>query len=104
MGKIDKESVKSTASLYNEIGKYEYAVNKKNFYTPKQDSLDSKGKLDIKKPCKICENLKKGVRFHREEKCLFKQTNDYYQKKNYNRTVNHSVIDVELNDNDSKNE
>ncbi|XP_072935020.1 uncharacterized protein [Epargyreus clarus] len=81
MEKINKESVKSTATLYNEIGKHEYVVYKKNFYTPKQNSFDSKGKVDKKKPCKICENLNKGVRLHPEEKCWFKQTDNYQKKK-----------------------
>ncbi|CAB3226487.1 unnamed protein product [Arctia plantaginis] len=101
--KIDKGSVRTTANLYNEIGKHEYAVNKKNFYTPKQYASDSKGNIDKNKPCKTCEILNKGIRFHPEEKCWFKLTDENYQKKNYNKTVNNSVIDVELNNNNSKN-
>lgn len=104
MDKIDKETVKSTASLYNEIGKHEYAVNKKIFTKNKRSTYDYKGKPDKFKPCKTCENLNKGIRFHPEEKCWFKQTEEYNHKRNNNKAVNNSVIDVELNYNDTKNE
>lgn len=100
MDKIDREDVKSTSSLYNEIGKYEHMANKKNFIR-KKNSYEFKGKPEKIKPCKTCENLNKGSRFHPEEKCWFKQTEDNNNKKNYNKAINNSVIDVELN-NDKK--
>lgn len=106
--KIDKKTVKSTASLYNEIGKHEYvankrAFNKKSFPFRPNNTNNYKGKPD-KIPCKTCENLNKGIRFHPEEKCWFKQPENYNHKKNNSKTVNNSVIDVELNYNDKKNE
>lgn len=103
MEKIDKEHIKSTAGLYNEMGKHEYAVNKKIFNKHKINTYDSKAKPD-KKPCKTCETLNKGTRFHPEEKCWFKQTQENNHNRNNSKTVNNSVIDVELNHNDPKNE
>lgn len=103
MDKIDKALVTSTASLCNEIGKQEYAVNKKNFTKSKNNMFDNKYKLE-KTPCKICEKLNKGVRYHPEEKCWFKQSDDYENKKKHNKNVNNTVLDIELNDEDQKNE
>lgn len=102
--KIDKESVKSTAGLYNEIGKHEYVTNKKNFSKNKRNTYDDERKSDKTKPCETCKKLNKGIRFHPEEKCWFKQTEEYNHKEKNRRTINNSVIDVELNYNDKKNE
>lgn len=49
------------------------------------------------KPCRICEKLNKGSRFHSEEICWFKQTDDYENKGNHTKNVKNSVLDVELN-------
>lgn len=103
INKIDKETVESTASLFNEIGRHEYVMTKQNFSKNKRNTYDNKGKLDKIKPCKTCENLNKGVRFHPEEKCWFKQIEDNTHKKSYNKAINNSVIDVEPNYNDKKN-
>lgn len=102
--RIDKETVKSTAGLYNEIGKHEYVTNKKPFSKNIRNTYDLKSKPEKIKPCKTCENLNKGIRFHPEEKCWFKQTEEYNNKKYNSRTVNNSVLDVELNHDDTKNE
>lgn len=102
--KIDKETVKSTSSLYNEIGKHEHGVSKKNYTKNKRYTCDYRGKPDKIQPCKICENLDKGIRFHLEEKCWFKQTEDNNQKRSYTKAVNNSMIDAELNYNNKKNE
>lgn len=103
--KLDKETITSTANLFNEIGKYEQAINKNSYNnTFKRSTTDSRVKVEKFKPCKICEELNKGSRFHSEEKCWFKQTNDYENKRNYKKNVNNSVLDVELSDIESKNE
>lgn len=100
--KIDKEDVKTTSSLYNEIGKYEHVVNKNNFIKNKINTYEYKRKTDDKKPCTTCQNLNKGSRFHPEEKCWFKQTEE--KKRTSYKAINNSVIDVELNNDDKKNE
>lgn len=103
--KIDKDTVKSTASLYNEIGKHEYVVNRKyNINRNKRNTYDYKMKPDKIKPCTICENLNKGIRFHPEDKCWFKQTDQYNRNRINNKAINNSVIDVELNNDHKKNE
>lgn len=104
MNKIDKETIKSTAGLYNEIGKHEYMINRRNLNKNKIGAYDYKEKVDRIKPCKTCENLNKGKRFHHEDKCWFKQSEERNIKRNYNKAVNNSVIDVELNNDDQKNE
>ena len=101
---MDKESITSTANLFNEMGKYEETVNKNNFNKFKRNTFDSKVKVDKINPCKICEKLNKGSRFHSEEKCWFKQTDDYENKRKYNKNVNNTLLDVELSDNEPKNE
>lgn len=104
MNKIDKGSVTSTESLYNEIGKHEHTTNKKIYYHSKRNTFDSKVKIEKVQPCKICEKLNKGARLHAEEKCWFRQTNSYENKRNHSKNVNNTVLDVELNNNDQKNE
>jgi hypothetical protein len=104
MDKIDKGSITTTASLYNEIGKHEHTTYKKNYNKTKRITFDTKGGIDKNKSCKICEKLNKGVRFHPEEKCWFKQNGDHENKKIYSKNVNNTVLDVELNDDDQKNE
>ena len=101
MYKIDKEKVDSTSSLYKEIGKFEHMANK-NSVIKKRNTYEIRGQHDKFKPCKICENLNKGNRYHPEEKCWFKQTEEN-NKRNYNKAVNNSVIDVELNSDKQKN-
>ncbi|XP_063832236.1 uncharacterized protein LOC135087399 [Ostrinia nubilalis] len=110
MDKIDKETIKTTENLYNEIGKHESLIKKKynNNYrknTYEKNNYEYKGKMENeKKPCKICEKLNKGSRFHPEEKCWFKQTEEYNQKRNSGRTINNTVLDVELSNEEKKNE
>lgn len=104
MDKIDRMSIESTASLYNEIGKQEYAVNRKNFTKSKKNISDNKPKFEKHNSCKICENLNKGVRYHPEDKCWFKQPDEHENRKKYIKNVNNTVLDIELNNNDQKNE
>lgn len=104
MYKMDKELITSTANLFNEIGKHEQSVNKNNYNKFKKNTWDSKVKVDKIKPCTICEKLNKGNRFHSEEKCWFKKTDNYENKRNYSKDVNNTVLDVELSDKEPKNE
>lgn len=105
--KMDKEAITSTANLFKEIGKHEQTG--KNYNNKfKRSPFDGKLKNEKINPCKICEKLNKGSRFHAEEKCWFNKTSDeskdYNYKGNYRRNVNNTVLDVELNDNEPKNE
>lgn len=103
MYKLDKDSITSTANLYKEISKHEQTINKNNYNRVKRNTFDSKVRIDKYKPCKICEKLNKGSRFHSEEKCWFKLTDDHDNKRSYSRNVNNTVLDVELNDKEQKN-
>ncbi|KAF9410284.1 hypothetical protein HW555_010591 [Spodoptera exigua] len=104
MNKIDRTLVTSTARLCNEIGKQEYTVTKKNFTKFTKNVPDNTSKFQKEIACKICEKLNKGIRYHPEEKCWFKQTNEYENRKKYFKNVNNTVLDIELNDNEQKNE
>lgn len=103
MDKIDKTLVTSTASLCNEIGKQEYTANKKIFFKTKKNMPDNKSRFEKSPSCKICEKLNKGVRYHPEEKCWFKQMDVYENRRIHNKNVNNTVLDIELNDDDQKN-
>ncbi|KAF9424185.1 hypothetical protein HW555_000578 [Spodoptera exigua] len=104
MNNIDRTLVTSTARLCNEIGKQEYTVTKKNFTKFTKNVPDNTSKYQKEIACKICEKLNKGIRYHPEEKCWFKQTNEYENRNKYFKNVNNTVLDIELNDNEQKNE
>lgn len=104
MYKMERESITSTATLFKEIGKHEQTINKYNYNRFNRNTFVSKLKVDRIKPCNICEKLNKGSRFHSEEKCWYKQTNDYENKRNYSKNVNNTVLDVEWGDKEPKNE
>lgn len=105
LNKIDRETLKDTVDLFNEVSKYEHMVNKKNFFGKKKDiNLNTKGRNEDHKPCKICEKLKKGIRYHPEATCWFKAKEEDKEKKNFIKHVNNSVIEAELNETDQKNE
>lgn len=82
--------------LFNEVSKYEHMVNKKNFFGKKKDiNLNTKGRNEDHKPCKICEKLKKGIRYHPEATCWFKAKEEDKEKKNFIKHVNNSVIETD---------
>lgn len=97
MNKINNEVVKDSTSLFNEIRNYEYMVEKRNNIKSRDSKQEWRRKYEEKKPCKTCENLNKGVRYHPEDKCWFKLEGTK-QKTNPTKLVgNSSVIDVTLN-------
>jgi len=96
MNKIDKELCKDSTILFNEIRKYENLINKK-FSSKKADRSEYKKKSEEKKPCKTCENLNKGIRYHPEETCWFKTKEEGKEKNKTRVTANNSMIEVELN-------
>ncbi|KMQ82740.1 hypothetical protein RF55_22015 [Lasius niger] len=105
LNKIDRETLKDTVDLFNEVSKYEHMVNKKNFSGKKKDiNLNTKGRNEDHKPCKICEKLNKGIRYHPEATCWFKAKEEDKEKKNFIKHVNNSVIEAELNETGQKNE
>lgn len=106
LNRIDRETIQDTVGLFNEVSRYEHMLNKKRYVQKnKYGNIKTNRKNEEYTPCKICEKLNKGIRFHDEEKCWFKQSDNYYENKiNYNKNVNNTILDVELSDNEQKNE
>lgn len=97
--KIDKEHCVNSTALLHEIRKYEHVVNQNNFAKMKEHKYNNKKKFEEKKPCKNCETLNKGIRYHPEDSCWFKK-----KERNSNSLIgNNSVIEVNLNT-EAKNE
>lgn len=95
MNKIDKEQCQDSTTLFNEVRKYENLIYKKPSF-PKNE-FGYKKKTEEKKPCRTCENLNKGMRYHPAEKCWFRTKEE---EKHTNRTSlvgNNAVMDVKLN-------
>lgn len=103
INKIDREELNDTVDLFNEIGKYEHIVNKKNFQE-KKSQTSTKTQEEKKKACKVCEKLGKETRFHNEDTCWFKNTIRTQENRNFIKHVNNSVVEAELIDTDTKNE
>lgn len=105
LSKLDRETIKDTIDLFNEISKYEHMTRKNNNGWTKKTNVHLKtdNRPNEKKPCSICARLGKGVRYHTELACYFKDKNDVTQRHGI-RHVNNSEIEVELNENEQKNE
>ncbi|KAF0767293.1 Uncharacterized protein FWK35_00005404 [Aphis craccivora] len=79
-------------------------MKKKSFFEKKKIlRMNNKEKNEEKKPCKNCEKLNKGTRYHPESVCWFNTRENDREKKNYIKHVNNSVVEAELNDTDQKN-
>lgn len=102
LNRIDREILKNTVDFFNEISKYEHLVNKKNIFEKRKKFININNKEE-KKPCKNCEKLNKGTRYHAESVCWFKTKENDREKNNYIRHVNNSVVEAELNETDQKN-
>ncbi|XP_044745287.1 uncharacterized protein LOC123307135 [Coccinella septempunctata] len=101
--KIDREILRETEDLYNEIGKLEHLVAKNNsnkYDKRKTMNPEEKPKRnDEKKPCQICISKEKGKRYHPEKNCWFKKENHGGVLK----TVNNTALEIELNEKNPKN-
>lgn len=103
LNKIDREGLQDTVDLFNEVNKYEHMVNKKRFMNKRTFGNAEHNKNEDKNPCKICEKLNKGTRYHPEATCWFKTKEGEKFKRNAIKHVNNSVIETEINENDQKN-
>jgi len=102
--KIDRETLQETQDLYNEISKLEHLIKKS--VNDKKGTVysDNKSKkVEERKPCKICENAKKGKRYHPEESCWFREKGEKNKKTEQLKTVSNSEIEIELNQENPKN-
>lgn len=89
--KIDRDEMENTKDLINELQKLEGITDKKKIFK-KEGKPEHKVRNEEKKPCKTCEDMGKGVRYHPEEKCWFKR-----EKKEKPKAIgSNSVIEVDL--------
>lgn len=102
--KINREAIKDTIDLFNEMRKYEHLVNKnRTGANRKYENQKINNKNEEHTPCRTCEKLNKGTRYHPEAACWFKfQDDDRYNRRPI-RHVNNSVIEAELNETEQKN-
>lgn len=104
LNKLNRDELSDTTDLFNEIRKYEGMMYKKNQTTVRSGIFLLKNKNNEKKPCKTCESLDKGIRYHPEESCWFKKSKIESEKVFKARNVNNnSIIEVDMNT-DKKNE
>lgn len=104
INKIDREKIQDAAGLFNEVSKYENMMGKKSYSSRKKyDNVKMNNKSEEYTPCKICEKLNKGVRYHPEAACWFKTMEAEKVKKHNIRHVNNTTIEAELNELDQKN-
>lgn len=96
--RIDPEKCETSTRLLHEISKCESLVNNKNFIKKREEKDDNKKYSLGKKPCKTCQNLNKGTRYHPEQSCWFKK-----EGTDNKRIGSNSVIEVNLSD-ETKNE
>lgn len=104
--KIDRNSLKETEYLFNNLRSLEHMVNKKTFdkmISISESKIKEKNIKPLVSPCKICEKENKGIRYHPESKCWFKVKNDDRPKKDKIRSVNNSELEMELKEIDPKN-
>lgn len=104
LNKLNRDELNDTTDLFTELRKYEGMMHKKNSTIIKSGTFLYKNKINEKKPCKTCESLGKGIRYHPEEACWFKKNKNESEKvckaKNVN---NNSIIEVDTHT-DPKNE
>lgn len=96
LNKLNRDELNTTTDLFNEIRKYEGMMYKKNSTIIKSGTFPHKNKTNEKKPCKTCESLNKGIRYHPEESCWFKknESEKVFKARNVN---NNSIIEVDIN-------
>lgn len=101
--KIDRETLQGVEDLYNEIGKLEHLVDKTRMERKGRYPDRKFEKVEEKKPCQICENEKKGKRYHPESTCWFREKNERSKRTEQIKNVNNSELEIELNGKDPKN-
>lgn len=103
LNKLNRDELNNTTDLFNEIRKYEGMMYKKNSTNIKSGTFYNKNKTNEKKPCKTCESLDKGIRYHPEESCWFKKNKNEEKPLKTKNVSNNSIIEVDINT-DKKNE
>ncbi|XP_072394904.1 uncharacterized protein [Diabrotica undecimpunctata] len=94
--RIDRDTLKETEDLFNEIRGLEHLIKIKTSKTNKKCYFEKK------QACKICEKEGKGLRYHLESSCWFRSKRDI-SKNQQVRTVNNHKLEIELNETNPKN-
>lgn len=104
LNRIDRETLKDSVDLFNEMRRFEHLVNKNNNSNYKKyGNPRGNYRNEDKSPCKTCEKLNKGIRYHPESICWFKTKEDNTTKEKNIKHVNNSVIEAELHEAEQKN-
>lgn len=90
--KLDRQNLKNTEDLFNELKKYEHLIHNKNV-GGKKNATNLEYKTIDKKPCRICENKGKKNRYHAENSCWYKGQ----------QNTTNSILEVEINEYEQKN-
>lgn len=104
--RIERNSLTETNDLFKNIRGLEHLVNKKDAIKKTVTSFENKAKEKIEriKPCTICENENKGIRYHRESLCWFKNKTVDRPKIDKMKNINHSeLLEAEFSEMDPKN-
>lgn len=96
--RIDPEKCETSTRMLHEISKHEGLVNNKYLIKKREEKDDNRKYIGGKKPCKNCQNLNKGTRYHPEQSCWFKK-----EGKENKMIGSNSVIEVNLSE-ETKNE
>lgn len=101
--RIDRDTLKETEDLFNHIRGLEHLVKTKTSEKKKKPYFEKKEKkIEERKCCKICEKEGKGVRYHPESSCWFRNKSEIPNNQQV-RTVNNHQLEVELNEKNPKN-
>ncbi|XP_050511880.1 uncharacterized protein LOC126887966 [Diabrotica virgifera virgifera] len=94
--RIDRDTLKETEDLFNEIRGLEHLIKMK---TSEKKEIPYFKK---KQACKICEKEGKGLRYHLESSCWYKSKSEVPKNQEV-RTVNNHKLELELNETNPKN-
>lgn len=94
MNKIDRELLKTTTDLFKEINQFEYLAKKKEIEKQKSTKSDYR-EPGQRIPCSICIKQKKGVRYHPENKCYFKDVDVTKKVQPANNSIDAELIEEE---------
>lgn len=98
--RLNRDELEETKDLFNDIGRLEHLVQKRNSEKKFNRIAEGKTKISEKTPCKNCEKSGRGVRYHPETKCWFNQR----KEEGTGKQTNMSLIESELIESDQKNE
>ncbi|KAJ8671777.1 hypothetical protein QAD02_003036 [Eretmocerus hayati] len=102
LNRIERGTLKTTEDLSREIGNLEHSIHEKNS-GKKNETTDNSDKVEKKKPCRICEKKGEGLRYHPESLCWFEIRETERDEREVVECVNHSELEVDLNDEDPRN-